>query len=115
MQAVHYGSIEVDRCTHCKGIWFDMLEAQHLKEVKGSGVIDAGDAETGRQYNQIDRIKCPVCTGPMLRMVDNRQPHIWYESCPVCYGMFFDAGEFRDFKEETVLDHFRDLLAKERK
>lgn len=114
-EPVRYGTIEVDRCTHCRGIWFDMLEADHLKELEGSEAIDTGDAKVGKEYDKIDRIHCPQCDEPMLRMVDRKQPHIWFESCPVCYGLFFDAGEFRDFKEETLMDFFRDLLARERK
>ena len=114
-EKVLYGSIEVDRCTECKGIWFDMLEAEHLKAIEGSESIDVGDPKVGKEYDKVDRIKCPKCTEPMLRMVDAQQPHIWYESCPVCYGLFFDAGEFRDFKEEGAIDFFRDLFAKERK
>ena len=35
MEKVEYQSIEIDRCTNCYGIWFDMLEAEHLKEMKG--------------------------------------------------------------------------------
>ena len=115
MEALTHQNIEVDRCTACRGIWFDMLEAEHLKEIEGSETIDIGDPKLGRKYDTIDRINCPKCHEPMLRMVDRRQPHIWYEACPVCYGLFLDAGEFRDFKEETVLDFFRDLFAKERK
>ncbi len=114
METVDYEGIRVDRCVHCKGIWFDMLEAEHLKRIEGSESIDIGDPAVGEQFDQIDRIECPKCHEPMLRMVDRRQPHIWYESCPVCYGLFFDAGEFADFKEETVLDFFRDLWAGER-
>jgi Zn-finger nucleic acid-binding protein len=38
----------------------------------------------------------------MVRMVDAAQPHIWVESCPVCHGTFFDAGEFTDFKEHRI-------------
>jgi Zn-finger nucleic acid-binding protein len=108
-------NIEVDRCTGCQGIWFDMLEAEHLKAMEGCEEIDIGDPEAGRTFDKVDRIDCPKCSEPMLRMVDRRQPHIWYEACPVCYGLFFDAGEFTDYKEETILDFFRDLKAGERK
>ncbi len=114
-EPVQYGNITVDRCTNCKGIWFDMLEAEHLKEIEGSESIDIGDPKVGESYNEADKVNCPKCTGVMIRMVDLKQPHIWYESCPMCYGMFFDAGEFTDFKEETIMDFFRDIFAKERK
>jgi len=50
----------------------------------------------------------------MIRMVDHQQPHMLFESCPVCYGVFYDAGEFRDYKSHTVVDLFRDLFKKER-
>ena len=49
----------------------------------------------------------------MIRMVDLDQPHIWYESCKVCKGVYFDAGEFKDFSKRTFADFFRDLFAKE--
>ena len=115
MEKVQYESIEVDRCTDCKGIWFDMLEQEHLKAIEGSEEIDIGDPEVGKQTNIVDQITCPVCKSRMIRMVDGRQPHIWFESCTVCYGVFFDAGEFRDYKQESILDFFRDLFSQARK
>ncbi|MHC4741470.1 MAG: zf-TFIIB domain-containing protein [Planctomycetota bacterium] len=114
MEKVEYASIEVDRCTGCKGIWFDMLEHEHLKAIEGSESIDIGDAKVGRESDIIGRIDCPSCGAGMVRMVDNKQPHIRYEACTTCYGVYFDAGEFKDYKEETILDFFKDLFARER-
>ena len=113
-EVVKYAGIKVDRCVGCRGIWFDMLEHEHLKIIKGSESIDIGDAAVGRKYNEMNRVDCPVCHTRMIPMVDREQPHIWYEACTVCYGVFFDAGEFSDYKEKTVLDFFRDLFSKER-
>lgn len=110
MTKVEYGGQEVDRCTQCQGIWFDQFEKDKLKDIKGSAVIDTGDRDTGHEYNQVDQIDCPICHAKMIRMVDIKQSHIWYESCPVCRGVFFDAGEFTDFKQETVLDFFKSLV-----
>jgi len=106
MEKVIFAEIEVDRCTSCHGLWFDMREPEHLKDLPGSEVIDYGDAEVGEAMSHIQRIQCPVCHTPMIRMVDNRQPHLHYESCHVCYGVFFDAGEFRDYKQT----HFSELI-----
>ena len=114
MEKITYEKIEVDRCTNCKGIWFDMLEHEHLKAIEDSESIDIGDPKVGKEYNSIDKIDCPVCHTEMIRMVDREQPHIRYEACKSCYGVFFDAGEFRDYKEETILDFFRDLFTKGR-
>lgn len=114
METITYEKIQVDRCTNCKGIWFDMLEHEHLKAIENSESIDIGEPKVGKEYNKIDKIDCPVCHTEMIRMVDREQPHIRYEACTSCYGVFFDAGEFRDYKEETILDFFRDLLTKGR-
>jgi len=114
MENVEYKSIEVDRCKSCHGIWFDMLEAEQLKTIEGSETIDVGDPEKGEKYNKVENINCPRCLTQMTMTVDDKQPHIWYEYCEICHGMFFDAGEFRDYKEETILDFFRDLFSKPR-
>ena len=114
-EPVKFGEIEVDRCTHCQGIWFDMLEAEHLKALDRAETIDIGDPIVGSEFNKIENINCPKCTAPLIRMVDAGQPHIWYEGCGICHGLFFDAGEFADYKEETLMDFVRDMLSKERK
>ena len=110
MQKVTYHDVEVDRCINCGGIWFDMLELEELKKIEGSERIDTGSAAVGKQYNEVDRIQCPVCNTPMIRMVDKQQHHIWYEGCATCYGVFLDAGEFRDLKKDTLMDYIKDLL-----
>ena len=93
-------NIEVDRCDQCGGLWFDRLEAERLRKVRGSEAVDAGNAEVGEQHNTQGKIECPRCHTQMIRMVDLDQHHIWYESCPVCYGKWFDAGEFADLKHD---------------
>ncbi len=114
MEKVSVNSVEIDRCTSCQGIWFDMLEDHQL--LAKAAEIDIGDASVGAQYNLIDRIRCPVCPNtPMIRMVDNHQPHIRFESCPSCYGRFFDAGEFRDLAEFSLSDLVKDFMAQERR
>lgn len=115
LEAVVYANIEVDRCTDCKGIWFDSLEAQKLKEIEGSESLDIGDPAAGSKYNEMGDVNCPKCHTKMTKMVDLHQPHIWYEKCPVCYGIWFDAGEFKDYKEEGFRDFFKDLFSRERR
>ena len=115
MEKVVFETIEINRCSHCQGIWFDLHEHEKLKKLRHSESIDIGDPEIGRKYNKIDKIICPVCHTPMIRMVDNQQPHIWYESCSSCHGVFFDAGEFTDYKQHTLADIIKDLTSEERK
>jgi Zn-finger nucleic acid-binding protein len=113
LEAVPTSAGVVDRCTHCKGLWFDSLEYEDLEP--HAAMIDTGDAALGAAHNAIDRIDCPVCPNSrMLRMVDPGQPHIWFESCPTCHGRFYDAGEFVDFAERGFGDWLESLRAKAR-
>ncbi len=104
---------DVERCQHCQGLWFDMLEHQDLKDIAEG--VDTGNPEVGKEYNQIGDINCPVCpSSKMLKMVDIKQPHIWFESCPTCYGRFYDAGEFTDVSEYNLADFIKKFSAVER-
>ena len=117
MGKVTFGSVVVDRCTNCRGLWFDAREHERLKEMEGSEEIDPGPPATassaGAKTSAADesrpgdaKINCPVCHTRLIRMVDHQQPHIHFESCTVCHGTFFDAGEFRDYKEQSVSEWF---------
>jgi uncharacterized protein len=110
MELVIFENIEVDRCENCCGIWFDMLEKEDLSKIENSETIDIGEQQIGEMYNQIRQIDCPKCNVRMIQMIDKAQFHIHYESCPSCYGVFFDAGEFRDLKEHTVIERFKEML-----
>jgi Zn-finger nucleic acid-binding protein len=103
------GGVTVDRCTDCKGIWFDVGEAELLKEKWMSDFIDSGDPEVGEKYNEIRDIECPRCGKTMEQLSDPVQKHIQYEAC-ADHGMYFDAGEFTDYKYETLMDIFRDFV-----
>jgi uncharacterized protein len=109
-EKIVYSDIEVERCTSCKGLWFDMLEKEDLLKLKGSEAVDVGSDQVGETYAAMRDIDCPHCHQPMIPMVDKDQFHIKYESCGTCFGAFFDAGEFRDLKENTVLERFHQML-----
>jgi Zn-finger nucleic acid-binding protein len=109
MERVSVGMDAVDRCTGCKGLFFSAESHEHLMEAKGAEAIDTG-AKHDEPRDQKVRINCPACHAQMIRMVDHRQPHIWYESCPVCFGVFMDSGEFREQKERRLTSVIRDMF-----
>ena len=100
------------RCEGCAGLWIDAAGHDYLKAV--AKTIDTGDATAGADADAHDRITCPVCNCTLLRMVDPHQAHIRFESCPICYGRYYDAGEFTDLSRNTLADVFRHLFASER-
>jgi len=109
MEEITHGGVTVDRCSHCKGLWFDIGEALLLKDSEGSEILDIGDPVEGWKWDSHADINCPHCGKEMEKAADSKQKHIWYEVCPE-HGMFMDAGEFKDFKEKSVLDFFRSLI-----
>jgi uncharacterized protein len=109
MEAITYQGATVQRCTQCKGIWFPGIEHKELKAMKGSEAIDIGPAEMGKEYDALKNVHCPECDKVMARLADKFQPHIHYETCLQGHGVFFDAGEFKDFKQETLGDFFKSL------
>jgi Zn-finger nucleic acid-binding protein len=115
MEQIVYEGVEVDRCTSCKGLWFDSGEEEVLRGGPGAESVDVGDARAGARLNEVDRYSCPRCSGGMVRMVDAKQSHVWYEKCGACGGSFFDAGEFRDLSEQTISDFFKTLFSPERR
>lgn len=110
MKAVRYDFVQVDRCTGCHGIWFDLAEQEHLKKIDGSKSIDIGTKKIGKQLNECHDIVCPKCDVKMLAMRDAQQSHIQFEKCGSCHGIFLDAGEFRDLKEKDLSDFFKALM-----
>ena len=110
MEKVQVQEVEVDRCTGCKGIWFDASEQEDLRKIVGSEKVDSGDRARGKVMDSIRKVNCPVCHSPMIEMVDHKHPNVHFESCHVCYGIFFDAGEFTDYKERSILDYIHDFI-----
>jgi len=98
MERVSIGAIDVDRCTGCQGLWFDLLEDERIAKAGEAASVDVGDAAQALDSRQ--RIDCPRCRTRMISMVDVDQPEIHFESCKFCYGRFLDAGEFRRLTDD---------------
>jgi Zn-finger nucleic acid-binding protein len=115
MEPVVFSGVTVDRCLACEGIWFDGTEHRDLKKIKGAEAVDTGSVKVGREHDKMAGVPCPVCGTAMLVKPDPYQPHIHYDVCPESHGVYFDAGEFRDFVKEDFADFFKSLLVKNRK
>lgn len=104
-----FQSTEVDTCPQCKGIWFDSLEQNDLRLAKGSEAIDVG-ASNAKPTSRGQKLNCPKCHTRMSPTHDLQQPHIVFEKCSVCYGVFFEAGEFTDLKKVTFKEFIKGLF-----
>lgn len=72
--------IELDRCTFCKGLWFDGGELEAVLKKPANPKLDEG--ATSR--------KCAACATPMTPAVLGR---LRVETCTKCRGVFLDEGE----------------------
>ena len=114
MQQIMIDGTEVDRCSSCHGLWFDSGELSKLRTKEAAAALDIGDVATGKKQNEIEHYRCPRCAGPMNRLVDPEQPHIWFEKCGSCRGAYFDAGELTDLANVSVSDFFKRFVTAER-
>ena len=115
MEQLMIDGTEIDRCSACHGLWFDAGELGKLRNKEAAVALDIGDVATGKQQNEIEHYRCPRCAGPMNRLVDPKQPHIWFEQCGSCHGSFFDAGELTDLATVSVSDFFKRFVTPERR
>jgi uncharacterized protein len=117
MEKVAFHEFSVDRCTGCKGIWFTGTTHKELNKIHGSESIDTGSEKVGREFDGMRNVPCPECSLPMDRIADLFHPHLHYDACPLHEGFFFDAGEFKEYKDEGLMDFIKSLswLSKRRK
>ena len=115
MVQVAIDGTEIDRCSTCHGLWFDAGELEKMRNRQAAEVLDVGDISVGKQQNEIEYYRCPRCAGPMNRLVDPQQTHIWFEQCDSCHGSFFDAGELSDLAKLSISDLFKRFATPERR
>ena len=90
-----------------EGLRLDTV-ALMLKGGKSAAIIDVG--EKPADAAEPHKIQCPVCHTPMITLAVHGHKGLKYESCTVCFGSFFDAGEFREYAGSGA-GWFRRLLA----
>lgn len=113
MEQIQICEIEIDRCSRCRGIWFDQQEQDQIQCGRGTHKADVGHQAIGEHYNQLRDIQCPRCHVAMQEKELRRgRIPIQIEACPQCGGSYFDAGEFRDFAEPTIMEFAKDLIAR---
>ena len=114
-EKVNYESVILDRCASCKGIWFDIFEVETLKKIKGSAEVDIGAGSDSLPDEEDDDgrdLICPNCQTQMTHMADTYDADLFYHKCPVCYGVWFDAGKFRHYREHGLLRSIKRLISR---
>ena len=108
------GRYEVQRCSACQGLWVHRGVLPEMKaQWMSDAVFDLGDAARGRELDEKSGT-CPEpgCGKQLERVADEKQIHIHLDVCKDCDAVWFDAGEFTDWKHEDFLDVIKGLIAR---
>ncbi len=108
LETVQIGKLEIERCAGCRGIWFDVLEWDDVRQLKGAERLEIGDARVGAAHDKDTGLRCPKCqTTPLTRLEVPHHAGLHIDKCPRCYGAFFDAGEFLEYRELTLTERLK--------
>ena len=83
--------VDVDRCEHCGGIWFDEKELMPLlrEEPRMLKPLLGHSDERGAD---LQRGNCPKDGAKMVRVYSARNERVVVDSCPECRGIWLDGG-----------------------
>lgn len=115
MSRIILGTVRIDRCPACGGVWLDAGELDALKhaalESEHRKTLDALDGLGTREPAERPQpLLCPRDHSRMSVHHDPEQKHVELDVCTKCGGLFFDAGELSDLTELTLGERLRALL-----
>lgn len=97
------GSVEVDVCFVCGGIWFDEGELNKAIDARGkmfSLLHDSAEVASFREHKQSffdnkQDCACPRCIDGS-KLLQRRQGGMNVDYCPKGHGVWLDTGEFEN-------------------
>jgi len=99
--------IEFEGCPKCHGMWLDKDELRKLKNKINDGQLHW----LNRQVDNIDTVSavaslrpCPKCPSTKLRSIVFGHSGVVIDTCPNCYGVWLDRGEF-----DTIVQFLHDV------
>lgn len=113
MSRITLGSVAIDRCPTCGGVWLDQGELEGIKRAMldhGETLDELDDLGTSEPEARPQPLACPRDHSHLSIHRDPKQTHIEFDSCTKCGGLFFDAGELSDLTEFTLGERLKSLL-----
>lgn len=104
LRELQVGSLVVDVCHGCGGIWFDAFELQRVDEeaeVAGERLLQI-DHDPRVVVDPSRKRECPRCEGVKLhRHFFSAKRRVQVDQCPNCAGYWLDAGELAAIRAEN--------------
>lgn len=134
-KSFYEGSIDVDSCSTCNGVWLDKGELESIQKLRKNNYdleLDERSLTSSHIKNTYqlgkkpaDReLTCPSCQSTMIQKEYGYGSLIMIDVCPniTCQGMWLDHGELkaleiyyensrREQKKHEVTDFISSLLA----
>lgn len=91
--AIVIEDVTVERCSSCRGIWFD---AHELSELLAEDARQVAALRHGSENERADdkRGKCPRDASALLRVYSSIERSVVLDACADCHGIWLDGGEF---------------------
>ena len=101
LQAHTIGTLEVDECENCNGIWFDEDELRKCKDQTDQD-LNWMDFELWKHKDRFrvsnKAVQCPKCHIDMAA-IDYDKTGVEIDHCIQCKGVWLDGGEFQKIIE----------------
>src|SRR5437870_617540 len=97
-----FGTISVDGCQGCGGLWFDYNELNGLVRDRQAGLMAVERAFNPALFSRSSggEMKCPKCPDSSLyRFSFPHTPNVDLDACPTCKGIWVDDGELQKIAE----------------
>jgi len=99
------GSLQIERCQKCYGLFFDPGEIEAVLENSVSGVniinrklLTAINRERSQHWQKVRYLKCPVCRQFMRRINFGHRSGVVIDTCKA-HGVWLDNGEISHLME----------------
>ena len=104
MQSRTVGSVIVDHCPTCSGIWFDEGELQ--QGIAAGGRNDLKEMSKVGPMQADHDVKAAMCPRddeePLARIPTPGRDDLYVDVCPKCGGVWYDGGEVDDLLADGV-------------
>lgn len=99
------GSVTLDVCPSCAGIWFDEKELTQIAGVHSAALAKLEDLFVPTDAANASRSGgaglCPNCILPLFEFEFRHSPGVTLDGCKECKGIWVDDGELRAIWERT--------------
>lgn len=108
------GTFHVDVCLACGGIWLDNREIKKIDE-EHEDITPILEILEGKEFIRVDKDAlrvCPVCQTNMVKHFVSSKHEIEIDDCYSCGGMFFDADELIQMRNQFKTEEERSNATK---